>query len=262
MRDIFGLAVAIVIAGLAQIVAPWSLPWWVGMIAAGLIAAATGVHILWNRLPEPVQTLIRPAFLAPTGKVRGWIGIAVLCFVLGSGYIVISRVTARSPEIPLPQPRPSAAPQSTAELPTILISRGDKLTFACDVPPPDEKEAPKVHQKIEEAKRNLEIFGDAIGATYTVTYIRGGIRLEIEITSEDMKRKILIATGLSDVTKLIYEARRVAQQEIISITANFPEPLRQFYSLQTPDPTSKASITVQTQIERLFSVPTGGCHMM
>jgi hypothetical protein len=78
--DIFGLAVAVVIAGLAQTVSPWLLPWWGGMIIAGLIATASGIHILWIHLSESSRSFIRPAFLGGVVSAGG-VGFDISCGV-------------------------------------------------------------------------------------------------------------------------------------------------------------------------------------
>ena len=44
--DIFGFALAVFIALATLIVEPWSKPWWIGIIAAGLILLIALVHIL------------------------------------------------------------------------------------------------------------------------------------------------------------------------------------------------------------------------
>ena len=47
--DVFGLAAAIVIALLAQIVQPRSRTWWAGMIIAGIVACAALGDIAWEQ---------------------------------------------------------------------------------------------------------------------------------------------------------------------------------------------------------------------
>jgi hypothetical protein len=265
MRDVLGIAVAIVIALLSQIVQPWTPLWWTGMVIAGVIAAYAGGHLFWGQLPLIVTSQITNTVWSPTGKLRPWVGLALLMAILGGGYVAISRATAPSPEIPLPKPRPQEAsrPEGVTITPPLqILSRGDKMIFVCDVPPPNEKEAAEFPRKIEEAKRNLEILGDAIGATYTITYIRGGIRLDIEATSDEIKHKILMATGMRDLTKLTYEERRVGNKILVTIYANFPEPIRQFYSLLTPDPSSKDTLSIKSQIERVFSFQSGVCQLI
>jgi len=218
------------------------------------------------RVPEMARSAIAPAIWVPDGKLRGWIGIALLAMVLGTGYVMISRVTALPPEIPLPLPRPPEAPQPPVSVPLgtpQLISRGDKFLFACDIPAPAEKTASQFPQKLQEYKNSMEIFGDAVGVTYTFFYIRGGIRMEMEVATDEMKRRVLMAVGIPGVTKLTLEIRRATpQQVIVSVYANLPEVLRQFCSLVTPDPSSPATIDGRKQIERILGVADGTCHII
>jgi len=48
MRDALGIAVAIVIALLTQIITPLSSQWWAGMMLAGAIAVWAAGHLLWE----------------------------------------------------------------------------------------------------------------------------------------------------------------------------------------------------------------------
>jgi hypothetical protein len=51
--DWLGLAAAVVIALVAQIIEPWSRPWWAAMSIASLIGVAAIVHIVWNLFTKP-----------------------------------------------------------------------------------------------------------------------------------------------------------------------------------------------------------------
>jgi hypothetical protein len=64
--DVFGLSVAALIALVIQIVQPYSPTWWSGMFTAGVIAVASGLHIVWNKLPKPRKRLP----FAPSGDQR------------------------------------------------------------------------------------------------------------------------------------------------------------------------------------------------
>ena len=68
------------IVGLAQTVSPWFLPWWGGMIIAGLIATASGIHILWSHVSESSRSFIRPAFLSGVVSAGG-VGFDISCGV-------------------------------------------------------------------------------------------------------------------------------------------------------------------------------------
>jgi hypothetical protein len=64
MRDVFGIAVAVVIAGLSQIIQPWSPWWWAGMAVAGLVATYSAGHLIWGRWrtshPKPTDNKMDP----------------------------------------------------------------------------------------------------------------------------------------------------------------------------------------------------------
>jgi chromate transport protein ChrA len=51
--DIFGVAVAVVIALLSLIVEPWSTPWWCALTVAAIIAMAAASHMLSNAAGRP-----------------------------------------------------------------------------------------------------------------------------------------------------------------------------------------------------------------
>jgi hypothetical protein len=57
MRDVLGIAVAVLIALLSQIVEPWSAPWWGGMIASAVIAGSVIIHLVWRALAESRKAL-------------------------------------------------------------------------------------------------------------------------------------------------------------------------------------------------------------
>jgi len=117
-----------------------------------------------------------------------------------------------------------AVPPSTPPTPPQLMSRGDRIIFFCDAPTPDAETAAQFHQKLDEAKANLNILADAIGGiTFTVSFVRGGIRLDIEITSDAIKNRILMTTGISGLSKFTLEERRIGQVVIVTIYADFPE---------------------------------------
>ncbi len=76
MRDIFGIAVAVLIALLSQIVEPWSKFWWTGMIVAGIIASASAADILLKtwREREGVENRMIPLIVMVV------CGLGFICF--------------------------------------------------------------------------------------------------------------------------------------------------------------------------------------
>jgi hypothetical protein len=256
--DIFGLAVAIVIAGLAQIVTPWSGPWWGGMIVAGLIAVATGAHLFWTNLSEAARTTISPAIWKPTGYLRPWIGILLLCILMGGAYVGSRWPTSF---LHTDQSSPSGASGRTApEITLPLASRLDHFILNCDIPPPVGRTSEQFAAELDTYKKNMNIVGDAMGASYTITPIRGGIRIEAEAVTEEAKRRALPFSAVG-VTKLIIEVRRVEKQEIVSVLVNLPSQLA-FFSLIPPNTAAPDTIVVRRWVEKLLGARDGACRVI
>jgi hypothetical protein len=254
--DIFGLAIAVVIAGLSQIVAPWSGPWWAGMTVAILIAVATGLHLFWANLPEVAQAAIGPTIWQPTGYLRAWIGVLLLCLLLGGGYIGSHWPTAFLRTSKTLSSAETKAPEITGP----LVSRLDHFILRCDVPPPTGKTVEQTLSELEEYKKNMGILGDALGLSITLVTIRGGIRMEIETVTEEAKQRILPISSLG-VTKLTLEVRRVGPMEIVSAYMKMPPQLA-FYGWIPPNPIAPDTIAARQFIEHLLGVSDGTCHVI
>jgi hypothetical protein len=117
--DIFSLAVAAVIALATMGMQPWTPQWWLAIIVASAIAVGAGLHILWKNLSNAKKELVTPYIWAPDGKVRGWLGIAMLCLVLGFGYGLLSSMKPRGTVIATTAPAPSAPTAAPAIQPCI-----------------------------------------------------------------------------------------------------------------------------------------------
>jgi hypothetical protein len=137
-----------------------------------------------------------------------------------------------------------------------LISRMDNIIFACDVPPPDTETAAKFPAEIDKFKKNLDIFGDVAGLTYTVSPIRGGIRIVAEATTPEAKRRLLSA-----VSKLTVDIRRLGEKEIVNLSMDLPEILR-FWSFLTPEPSASEVAEVRRKIEIMLGVADGKCSLI
>jgi hypothetical protein len=102
MRDLFGLAAAIMIGLLTQIITPWSLWWWAGMLTAGAIFVFSGAHLLWShfRGVTPETPISAPTTSRSLAEVPGRhansflyklaifaVGLMVL---IGAGYVAWS----------------------------------------------------------------------------------------------------------------------------------------------------------------------------
>jgi hypothetical protein len=72
--DVFGLAAAIVIALLAQIVQPRSSAWWTGMIIAGLVACAAVGDIAWEQSTKNARPILSGAQFDELKKISEFAG--------------------------------------------------------------------------------------------------------------------------------------------------------------------------------------------
>ena len=159
---------------------------------------------------------------------------------------------------------PARAPVKTAVAPSgMIFSRGDRYQFTCSVPAPSEDNPKTFPERFEAWKKSLQILGEAVGVEATVTTIEGGVRLELEPITEEMKRKLIMIGLPPGVTKAIFEIRRVSPENVIvTIDANYPYLLRQLFSIFTPDPASKETLEMARQIERMLHFPEGVCRLL
>lgn len=67
MRDIFQIAVAIVIALVTQIATPYSSPWWLGMVVAAAVMLYSGIHLFLDWRTRERGILLEPANLIIIG---------------------------------------------------------------------------------------------------------------------------------------------------------------------------------------------------
>src|ERR1022692_3439443 len=126
--DIFTLAVGGILAFLTLIIVPYSGSWWVGMTISAVIAVLALGHFIWTS----------PVFWPPTGRVRGAIGILLLCAVLSAGYLTISNFSMR--KVALSQVVPAHDVQEVAtHEPTVtasdepLRSIYGNVMYACNI---------------------------------------------------------------------------------------------------------------------------------
>ncbi len=82
MRDILGIAVAVVIALLSQIVEPRSPLWWTAIIAAGLVAVSVAGHLVWRAIADHRgQTRRMAAIIGMIVCAVGFVGFAGWFFI-------------------------------------------------------------------------------------------------------------------------------------------------------------------------------------
>jgi hypothetical protein len=239
--DVLGLAVAIVIAGLAQIVTPYSGPWWAAMIVAGLIGLAAAVHLAWSSVPESVRVAIRPLIWKPTGYLRTWVGILLLCLLVGGGYVGSHRSPAGPPSGG--QPRSGLA----------LQSRAGKILLTCVIPPSNEKTFEERKKKFAEA---VQIYGDAVGLSILLSDVPKGIKLEMTAkTSEGQMR-------MGDITKITIQAQRISDENVLAVySTESPSFLGQVFAMLPLDVNAEQTKEVVKLVERLFGAMSGKCQI-
>jgi|SRR5208283_5645488 len=59
MRDIFGIAISVLIAMLSLAFTAWTPAWWICVIIAATIAVVTGIHIIWPFIETRFATVIQ-----------------------------------------------------------------------------------------------------------------------------------------------------------------------------------------------------------
>jgi hypothetical protein len=257
--DIFSLAVAAVIALATMGMQPWTPQWWLAITVASAIAVGAGLHILWKNLSKAEKEILGPYIWAPDGKVRGWIGIALLCVVMGTGYELLSRMTPRVHDVPVPKERPIEAPAATATAapaPTLpLRSIMGDVIYACEVPPPSGAGLGTTlfAQQLDYFSKNLKLYGDSIGAKFSVSPIDGGIRIDVDALTDGPRAPI---TG--PFHKGVIEIRRVGNFEMVNIKIEMPDILK----LLPVNPEMPEIVTWTNNITHLLSIKDGACRLI
>jgi len=255
MRDVLGYAVAALIGLWTATLQAWSPQWWTGVIIASAIVLITSLHLLWNNLPVSTRDTIRPVFWKPTGYLRAWVGILLLCLLLGGGY-----VGSHWPTAFLRTQTPSNGNVSS-EPSGPFVSRLNHFILSCDVPPPPPgKSVTDSLWELQDYKRKLDVLGDAMGVTFTMETIRGGVRIEAEATTDEAKQRIPALTMLG-VTKFTFEIRRVEKVELVSVIIKLP-PQFAFYGWIPPNPAAPDTKQVIYFVENFFGFKPGICQVI
>ncbi len=93
MRDALGIAAAVVIALLSQIVQPWTPLWWIGMAVAGAIALYSAGHLIWRSLPtrkKPDAMTLGGLEMdvAPNAAIAAVVAACIAVFFKGRGLAI------------------------------------------------------------------------------------------------------------------------------------------------------------------------------
>ena len=258
MRDIFGIAVAVLVGLITLAFQPWTAQWWTVVIISGAIALVTAAHAVWRGLPDQIRNRLSPATWTPEGKVvggklRAVIGILIFCTLLGSGY-----VASRWPFNFL---RPPSDDSTPPELTGPITSRLNHFILSCDVPPsvPANTTTDWLWE-LHDYKQKLDVLGDAMGIVFTMETIRGGVRIEAEAATDEAKQRILPLSSIG-VTKFTFEIRRLDKIELVSVIVKLPPQLA-FYGWIPPNPAAPDTILVVRWTEHFFGFKTGICHLI
>ena len=101
---------------------------------------------------------------------------------------------------------------------------------------------------------------DAIGYTFTMVTIRGGVRIKAEAVTEEAKQRIALLSK-AGVTKVTLEVRRVNKTELVSVFVKLP-PEYEFYGAIPPNPAASDSMAVVHTVERFLGWPTDTCRIV
>ncbi len=224
---------------ISAFVSTLGLPYWVHV--CGFVVGL--VLFLW-----PMLTIYWIAFLHAPRRLKVFL---ICCGVLATSIWGMSwRITPNVAALRTTESE-AASPSSPQ-----LLSRMDRYIFACDVPPPDAEMVSNFPQEMSRFKNNIQVWGDAIGITYDVTAIRGGVRIVAEATTAEAKRRTLGAP----VTRATIDVRRAGPKEIVTAFVDLPEILR-FLSFMSPISPSD-TIIIRRRIEMLVGASEGGCRLL
>ena len=80
MRDLLGIAVAILVGLVTLAFQPWTPQWWAGIVISASVALVTASHIVWQSLPDTLKK-------RHGDKVRSTAGILILVVIFVGGFV-------------------------------------------------------------------------------------------------------------------------------------------------------------------------------
>jgi hypothetical protein len=258
--DIFSLLVAALVGLFLLVFQAWSPQWWVAVSIVGVLTAGTGFHILWSNLPDSVRARFSPLIWSPNGKVRAWIGIAVLCIVLGGGYTASHWPLPWMWPIQIPPSPPAPGGSGVTMPPSLPIqSRLERFIFTCDVPPPaSDQEAAEQKARLQ---KNIRVWGDSLGVDTSFVDIGDGLQAIAEAKTLEAKARFASMGIMPGITKLIAEARSNGKQQIIVVRADIPKKSLMIYGL-IPNPNDPQLQEGRKLLAQFLEVPESACRMI
>jgi hypothetical protein len=254
--DAFAVLVAIFVLGAGAYLSTFSAEVirWAGLV---LMAGAIIGLIIWFAWGRTSQATWTADGKVAGGKTRIALGAALLCVLLGGGY-----VGSHWPTAFLRTQAPSNGNASPSGPVGPIASRLDHFILRCNRPlTPVGKTVEQSLADLNEFKRKLDIIGDAMGLAFTMVTIRGGVRLDIDVVSDEAKQRTLPLSA-AGVTKMTMEVRRIDNKtEIVSLFIKLP-PQLSFYGWIPPNPLAPDTITMVIWIEQFLGAPRGTCSVM
>ena len=248
--DVFGLAVAALIGLFTLTLQPWSAEWWASVAVAAMFALGAVAHMVWRRFGPAEWT---PEGKVGGGKLRAAIGMLILAVLLSASFVASHWPTGF---LKSQSPRPENLPEMTGP----LLSRLSYFVLNCNVPPPPpSKSLTDTLWELQDYKKKLDVLGDVLGVTFTMDTIRGGVRIDLEATTERAKERMPLSK--IGVTKVTLEIRRLESAEMVSVIVNMPPEYR-FYDVIPPNPAAPDSILLVQTVEHFLGIQLGTCRIV
>lgn len=224
--DIFAVLLAVFILGLGAYLSTYPVD--TERLTGSLIMAASIIALIiwfsWGHLTPATWT---ESGAIRNGRIRALIGIALLCSLLGGGYVASSWPAG----VTLPWRPSSQVPAPRAPLPSqSTVASADRFIFSCSG-----IGAVEFTVKMDSLKANLPIWGDAIGFGIAFSDVAGGVRITVESKTPDAKNRLLSFGVVSNIKKLIIEVRLISQQVIVTVYGELPPTLK-YFALISADP--------------------------
>jgi hypothetical protein len=186
---------------------------------------------------------LTPAHWSPegtvqNGRLRAIAGVALLCLVVGGGYLASSHWKQAEVQQP-PVTEPTPAPQGP------LASRFNRQIFVCDMP--------KRANEIGEWEQYASVVGESQGMTIEFHGL-GSDGLRIEATP---------TPSTTPYVKMATEIRRLKDQLYVTRMPDFTGTIYDALSkLPITDPNTPEIIENTRRVEKLIGALVGTCHLI
>jgi hypothetical protein len=248
--DAFAVLVAVFVLGAGAYLSTFSAEVirWAGLVSMAGAIIGLIIWFAWGRTSQATWTADGKVH---GGKTRVALGIVLFCVLIGGGSV--------ASHWPLNFLMSSSG--TPPELTGPITSRLNHFILSCDVPPPSPgKSVTGSLWELEDYKRKLDVLGDAMGVTFTMETIRGGVRIEAEATSDEAKQRIP-SLSILGVTKFTFEIRRVEKVELVSVIVKLP-PQFAFYGWIPPNPAAPDTKKLIYFVEHFFGFRPGICQLV